>query len=51
VAHLHFYQTHKAHLKNAKEPPNQRTATRQKTNKKDRQKKTLRHNKEFEKIK
>jgi len=27
VAHLHFFQTHKAKLKNAKEPPSQRTTT------------------------
>ena len=38
VAHLHFFQTHKAKQKNAKEPPNQRTKKRHEmtTNKHDR---------------
>ena len=38
VAHLHFFQTHKAKQKNAKEPPNQRTRKRHEmtTNKHDR---------------
>ena len=29
MAHLHFFPTHKAKQKNAKEPPSQRTTTRQ----------------------
>ena len=29
VAHLQFFQTHKAKQKTAKEPPSQRTTTRQ----------------------
>jgi len=38
VAHLHFFQPHKAKLKNAKEPPSQRTKDRHKmtTNNHDR---------------
>ena len=38
MAHLHFFQTHKAKQKNAKEPPNQRTKKRHEmtTNKHDR---------------
>ena len=33
VAHLQFFQTHKAKQKTAKEPPSQRTTTRQWTDK------------------
>ena len=38
MAHLHFFQSHKAQQKNTKEPPSQRTTTQQQ-NEMDRQKK------------
>ena len=39
VAHLQFFRTHKAKLKNAKELPSQRTTTRQWTDKQRQKKK------------